>query len=81
MTVALPISEPSPDDWPRRQRIKTMVRSAARRGLREALLVHSLSLFGRNIWSLDDAQLDDLSATFGAVFSLLDEQLQHRDLH
>lgn len=58
-----------------------MLRAAEQRGLRETLLMHSLSLFGAEIWSLDDCQLDVLSATFGTIYSLLDRQLKNRDLH
>lgn len=81
LQIALPISEPSPDDWPHRQRIKTLLRAADARGLRETLLTHSLSLFGKSVWSLNSDQLDDLVTTFDTVFSLLDEQLKTKDVH
>ena len=81
LRVELPITEPSPDDWPHRQRIKRLLRAADVRGLRETLLTHSQSLFGKTVWSLDAAELDDLAATFETVFSLLDEQLSSKDVH
>lgn len=81
MPIGLCISEPSPEDWPRRRRVKALLREAAARGLRETLLIHSRSLFGLEVWSLSNAQLDELTTTFCAVCTVLDEQLQSRELH
>lgn len=69
------------NDWSPRRRAKALLAQAEARGLGEAVQVHALSLYGRQIWSLSGAELDEIQRTFGGFCELLDRQLERRNVN
>lgn len=74
-------TELRPDDWPQRRRAKALVRLCEEYNLKDAVHQHSISLFGRDVWSLSGQELDLLERTFASIAGVLDCQLDQRSIN
>ena len=66
---------PEAADWPRRRKAKWLIRAAEDRFCDQLLHAHAHSLYGREVWSLSETQLDELAETMSTVLSYLDGQI------
>ncbi|MEM9096566.1 MAG: hypothetical protein AAGC62_16550 [Pseudomonadota bacterium] len=68
-------------DWPRRARAKHLIRLCEDHNLKEALHLHALSLFGRDVWSLTEDEMGVLESTFYSFATVLGTQLDKRTIN
>ena len=75
MKHQLPFAKTPPEELARVRVSRTLVNRAEKHHLREALDVHARSIYGREIWKLNLAELEEIEATLGALIDFLDDQI------